>query len=143
VRIYFTKTEILVLEDIIRGAAFEQSNGQFFVYRMIGRSGHLARTAALADNPSHSDSARSEMIKSMPPKLGWITVPSFYGEPGNSLTGTSVTHDVDTLLKRLEQEGVQGIVIDLRNNGGWETLNILSDFVSLNRTPLTINAGSP
>jgi len=24
-----------------------------------------------------------------------------------------------------------------------ETLNILSDFVSLNRTPLTINAGSP
>ncbi len=51
-------------------------------------------------------------------KLGWVTVPSFYGDPENSVGGTSVTHDVTTLLGRLKREGIQGLVIDLRNNGG-------------------------
>jgi carboxyl-terminal processing protease len=51
-------------------------------------------------------------------KLGWITVPSFYGESDNSSKATSVTHDVALLLKRLEREGVQGVVVDLRNNAG-------------------------
>jgi carboxyl-terminal processing protease len=51
-------------------------------------------------------------------KLGWITVPSFYGESDNVSKATSVTHDVALLLKRLEKEGVQGVVVDLRNNAG-------------------------
>jgi carboxyl-terminal processing protease len=51
-------------------------------------------------------------------KLGWITVPSFYGESDNSINATSVTRDVTMLLKRLERGGIQGVVLDLRNNGG-------------------------
>jgi carboxyl-terminal processing protease len=51
-------------------------------------------------------------------KLGWITIPSFYGESDNSIKATSVTRDVSMLLKRLEREGIQGVVLDLRNNGG-------------------------
>jgi carboxyl-terminal processing protease len=51
-------------------------------------------------------------------KLGWITVPCFYGESDNSIKATSVTQDVAMLLKRLEREGIQGVVVDLRNNGG-------------------------
>jgi carboxyl-terminal processing protease len=51
-------------------------------------------------------------------KLGWITVPSFYGESDSSSKATSVTDDVALLLKRLEREGVQGVVVDLRNNAG-------------------------
>jgi carboxyl-terminal processing protease len=51
-------------------------------------------------------------------KLGWITVPSFYGPSDSSSKATSVTDDVALLLKRLEREGVQGVVVDLRNNAG-------------------------
>jgi carboxyl-terminal processing protease len=51
-------------------------------------------------------------------KLGWITVPSFYGESDSSSKATNVTDDVALLLKRLEREGVQGVVVDLRNNAG-------------------------
>ena len=51
-------------------------------------------------------------------KLGWITVPCFYGESDNSIKATSVTQDVAKLLNRLEREGIQGVVVDLRNNGG-------------------------
>ncbi|HEX4086411.1 MAG TPA: carboxy terminal-processing peptidase [Chthoniobacteraceae bacterium] len=55
-----------------------------------------------------------------PLKLGWITLPSFYadmdrsGQPG----ATSTTTDVSRLLARLKQEGISGLVMDLRNNGG-------------------------
>jgi carboxyl-terminal processing protease len=51
-------------------------------------------------------------------KLGWVTVPTFYGEPDKPGTGASVTRDVATLVERLERSGIQGLVIDLRNNGG-------------------------
>ena len=52
-----------------------------------------------------------------PPKaLGWITIPSFYldfedGDP-------SVYQDVKRLVTRLKKENVDGIALDLRNNGG-------------------------
>ena len=51
-------------------------------------------------------------------KLGWITVPSFYGESDKSNDAPSVANDVTTLIKRLAREGIQGLVVDLRNNGG-------------------------
>src|SRR5258708_9286474 len=51
-------------------------------------------------------------------KLGWITVPSFYGESDKLINAPSVANDVTTLLKRLAREGIQGLVVDLRNNGG-------------------------
>jgi carboxyl-terminal processing protease len=51
-------------------------------------------------------------------KLGWISIPSFYGEPDDTATGMSVTRDVAALLRRLNKERIKGLVVDLRNNGG-------------------------
>ena len=51
-------------------------------------------------------------------RLGWITVPSFYGESDKTINAASVANDVATLIKRLAREGIQGLVVDLRNNGG-------------------------
>ena len=51
-------------------------------------------------------------------KLGWISIPSFYGEPDDTATGMSVTRDVAALLRRLHKERIEGLVVDLRNNGG-------------------------
>jgi carboxyl-terminal processing protease len=55
-------------------------------------------------------------------KLGVITLPSFYmdweayqkGDPNYN----STSNDVKKHIKELQQEGVDGVVIDLRNNGG-------------------------
>ncbi len=55
-------------------------------------------------------------------KLGVITVPAFYSDFEAEQRGEknykSTTRDVQKLLDELKKEKVQGIIIDLRNNGG-------------------------
>ena len=67
--------------------------------------------------------AKAELIERALPdgtsqKLGWITLPSFYQDMERSRTGKSTSRDVAALIKRLQQEGIQGLVIDLRRDGG-------------------------
>jgi carboxyl-terminal processing protease len=71
-----------------------------------------------------------------PVKLGVITLPSFYmdfaayqkGDPNYN----STTRDVKKYIGELQAEGVQGIAIDLRNNGGGslqEAINLTGLFI--------------
>lgn len=70
--------------------------------------------------------------------LGVISLPSFYGAAGSEESGeeqTSATQDVAKLIEQLKQAGVQGMVLDLRRNGG----GFLSEAVQL--TGLFIKQG--
>jgi len=49
-------------------------------------------------------------------KLGVMTIPSFYFDFDN--VGSRVSVDVERLLARLKAEGISGLVLDLRDNGG-------------------------
>ena len=49
-------------------------------------------------------------------KLGWITLPSFYMDFDNN--EASCANDVEKLLRRLMEEKIEGLIIDLRGNGG-------------------------
>lgn len=65
-------------------------------------------------------------------RIGWITLPSFYSEnrPGHPVK--SPTADVRALLNRLKSEGMQGLVMDLRKDGGGsleEAINVTGLFV--------------
>jgi|MDTC01.1.fsa_nt_gb carboxyl-terminal processing protease len=63
-------------------------------------------------------------------QIGWIYLPSFYADmEGGS---TSMTVDVKRLLTRLKSEGIQGLVIDVRGNGGGsleEAINMTGLFI--------------
>jgi carboxyl-terminal processing protease len=106
---------------------------------VLGKSGTIVRFQFLSShtkNPSEpqiislvreeiqltEDAAQAQIVEMEVPggiqKLGWLTVPSFYEDPEKTSGGTSVTHDVATLLSRLERERIQGLVIDLRDNAG-------------------------
>jgi len=50
-----------------------------------------------------------------PHRIGWITLPGFYGDMDGS---KSTTEDVKILLKRLKKENISALVIDIRRNGG-------------------------
>jgi carboxyl-terminal processing protease len=65
--------------------------------------------------------ANAEMILTpdalgKPMKVGWIMMPSFYADMEEGKV--SMTEDVSKLLKRLMKEKIDGLVLDLRGNGG-------------------------
>lgn len=69
-------------------------------------------------------------------KIGIINIPAFYSDFEGRLEGeknyTSTTRDVHKLLLELEAEHINGVVIDLRNNGGGaldEAINLTGLFI--------------
>ena len=50
-------------------------------------------------------------------KMGYINLPSFYADFGRN-GGHSCAEDVAKELKKLKKHNVEGIILDLRNNGG-------------------------
>lgn len=83
--------------------------------------------------------ARAEIIDfarpgARPLRLGWIELPSFYAdlERSGDENAVSTTKDVSRLLARLKKEGIQGLVIDLRRDGGGsleEAINLTGLFI--------------
>ncbi|MDX1801279.1 MAG: carboxy terminal-processing peptidase [Marinobacter sp.] len=67
-------------------------------------------------------------------KIGVINIPTFYADFQAMQQGDpnykSTTRDVRRLIESLQEKGIQGLVIDLRNNGGG-ALNEANDLVGL------------
>lgn len=51
-------------------------------------------------------------------RVGVIDLPSFYGEGTFGGSSISTSRDVEELITKLKEKNVDGIVLDLRNNGG-------------------------
>ena len=86
-------------------------------------SGRTKELALVRDQIKLEDSAaKSEVIEVDNLKLGVIEIPGFYRDFNGAASGTddfrSTTRDVRELLTKLEAEKVNGIIIDLRQNGG-------------------------
>ena len=68
-------------------------------------------------------------------RVGVIDLPSFYANfpvGGNRGSGKTTTGDVSKLLKKLTTEGAEGIILDLRRNGGGslpEAINLTGLFI--------------
>lgn len=65
-------------------------------------------------------------------RIGWITLPSFYANMSGGGPSKSTTEDVSALLGRLKQEGIEGLVVDLRKDGGGsleEAINLTGLFI--------------
>jgi len=70
------------------------------------------------------DEAKAEVIErtdgdGRSERLGWIKLPSFYGEPDHPEDRSS-TRDVRNLLIQLKRQQISGLVVDLRDNPGGE-----------------------
>jgi carboxyl-terminal processing protease len=51
-------------------------------------------------------------------KLGVVQLPSFYVDPSGRKNGRRASQDIKRQLGELKAQGVQGVILDLRGNGG-------------------------
>ncbi|WP_249977120.1 carboxy terminal-processing peptidase [Vreelandella olivaria] len=78
-------------------------------------------TVSLEDQAAHSDIIEVER-DGKPHRIGVINIPTFYVDFDAWQAGEeeyrSTTRDVAREIEHLKEEGIEGIVLDLRNNGG-------------------------
>jgi carboxyl-terminal processing protease len=75
----------------------------------------------LKDGEAHAELIEWAVPDAPPLKIGYIELPSFYRDMtqnGNNPEAKSTTRDVLALLKRLKAEGIDGLVMDFRRDGG-------------------------
>src|SRR5687768_171404 len=68
--------------------------------------------------------ARSAIVKSGNSKIGYIFLPEFYADFENA-NGNRSYKDVEKEVIKLKEQQVDGIVIDLRNNGGGSLYDVV------------------
>ncbi|GAB4164858.1 MAG: carboxy terminal-processing peptidase [Terrimicrobiaceae bacterium] len=88
----------------------------------------------LKDQEAKAELLKLEGSDGRPTKVGWITLPSFYANMDGRGSGNSksTTADVAALINRLNKEGMEGLVIDLRRDGGGsleEAINLTGLFI--------------
>ena len=82
-------------------------------------------TANLASASLHKVTTNNDKIL-----MGVVELPSFYG---SSEEGHKATDDVEELINELKEESIQGLILDLRRNGGGylsEAVNLAGLFIS-------------
>lgn len=75
--------------------------------------------------------ARSSVIKDGNKKIGYIFLPEFYADLERP-DGNRCSEDVAAELKKLKAENVDGVILDLRNNGGgslYEVVQMVGLFI--------------
>ena len=118
VDIMFMKIDKVV--DLIRGK--EGTSVALKVEPAAGPPGVTRMVVIRRDKVEMKDEqASGELIeikteKKQSKRLGVITLPSFYADFDNGKV--SCADDVEKILKRLMEEKIDGLMLDLRNNGG-------------------------
>ncbi len=108
-------------DDIVDAMRGEAGSGltAYFV-----RTGHPTELAVSMTRAKVIDPARRARgaISRVPTenggfaRIGWIDLPVFYGSP--DAAGESASRDVEELLRAMSARGIEGVVLDLRENPG-------------------------
>jgi carboxyl-terminal processing protease len=89
------------------------------------------KKVTLKEQEAKAEIVERKKADGTPVRIGWIILPSFYADMQK--TGTkSTTKDILVLLERLKKENIQGLVMDLRRDGGGsleEAVNLTGLFI--------------
>jgi len=117
------RREVVITRDTVKLNSARAYAGLFQV-----PTGEASETPAGEKNAQGSDDDNAANViaaattAAPTARIGVITLPSFYGaaEEGaeNDDDNASATHDVARLIAQLQAQDIQGLVLDLRGNGG-------------------------
>jgi carboxyl-terminal processing protease len=97
-----------------------------------GKAGTTVRLSVMSENDGElhtvyivrekikleDQAARGEIFDEGKKKIGVIELPSFYADMSNNGGGRSTTRDVRKIIDDFNSKGVDGLILDLRTNGG-------------------------
>ncbi|MEO0416017.1 MAG: S41 family peptidase, partial [Verrucomicrobiota bacterium] len=95
----------------------------------------------LKDNRATADLIVTKDPQGNEQKIGWLELPSFYSDMNGG--DTSTTTDVRRVLSALKVRGIDGLVIDLRDNGGGaleEAINMTGLFIRKGPVVMSIDS---
>jgi carboxyl-terminal processing protease len=109
-----------------------ESSGSNQMELTIKKANGLLKTVKLAKEKLEADEnlIKSYVLKG-PKTIGFISLPGFYTEWENQDV-TGCANDMAKEILKLKKENIEGIIIDLRNNGGGsmtEALNLAGIFI--------------
>ena len=112
-----------IVEDAVK--LIRGKKGSTVVLTLRKKDGTLKTLKLIRDEIVQDETfARSAVIKEGSSKIGYIYLPEFYADfenPNGARSGADVAKEVT----KLKAEGVDGIVIDLRNNGGGSLYDVV------------------
>jgi carboxyl-terminal processing protease len=112
-----------IVEDAVK--LIRGKKGSTVVLTLRKKDGTLKTLKLIRDEIVQDETfARSAIIKEGSSKIGYIYLPEFYADfenPNGARSGADVAKEVT----KLKAEGVDGIVIDLRNNGGGSLYDVV------------------
>ncbi len=103
--------------------------GKFdFIFR---KKNGLEKTVSLAQEKVESENIVRSFLLNGDKKIGYISLPGFYTEWEN-MEGLGCANDVAREILQLQREGIEGLILDIRYNGGgsmMEASNLAGLFV--------------
>lgn len=109
-------------------ASTEYKNVDFTLRKKSGEIYTVTLTKKLLKN--YDNKVYSYILEKDNKRAGYIRIPSFYGKFENGKT--NVSDDVAKEVYKLKEDGIEGLIIDLENNGGGsmeEALKLTGSFI--------------
>ncbi len=122
----------LPMEDVVHFISSADVSEASFHFRK--KNGRELQLTLHKEDVKVEDNLIQSYILSGDRKIGYIYLPSFYADMNELGTSTSgCAEDVVKELMRLKQEGIEGLILDLRDNGGGsmeEALKLVGIFIN-------------
>ncbi len=129
------EAEIADMSEAQVQAFLQGSSDENLVLTIRQKSG-VQKTITLVKEKTADDEeiVKGSILNKGGKKIGYILLPDFYSqadEETENLEGCA--NDVAKEVLKLKKEGIQGLIIDLRNNGGgsmWEAIQLAGIFIN-------------
>jgi carboxyl-terminal processing protease len=119
------------LEDILSG---NKSGDIEITFKTA--AGVIKTTKLLLEKVSDEEEKVKSYVVKANKKIGYINLPGFYSreEDYKNLTYDGCANDVSKEIIKLRKDNIEGLILDLRNNGGgsmWEAMQLAGIFIDI------------
>lgn len=111
------------LEEVL--GLMEASNTGKLELTVKGLNGQIKTVALVKEVIREDENIVKSFILSGDKKVGYVSLPGFYTQWENGL-GTGCANDLAKEIVKLKAEGIEGLILDVRNNGGGSLMEGIS-----------------